>query len=399
MVKTTPFHERLSALNATGLWVHWSGYLSALKYQSSQKFEYFAIRNTAGIFDTSPLYKYRIRGRDAEWFLAGVLARDVRACRPGRAQYTIWCDDRGFVVEDGVVLRFSEDEFLLSAAEPNLAYLRRLVGTAAVEIEDVSSEMASLAFQGPKSREILASLAPEVNDLGFFHHTPAKIGGASVTVSRTGYTGDLGYELWMDAGDALSVWDALWDASRGRGVVPFGNAALLMARIEAGLVLINVDFRSSRFAFNDHERSTPVELGLGWMFRDIDKSERRFIGRDAIRRELAGGAPRWKMVGLVVDWQDYERRYREGGLIPPKDITPTTWEMMLYGEDGARVGYATSFMYSPMLQNHIALARVHPDVASPGSPVNLEVTINHRYEQVGARVARLPLFNPTRKTA
>jgi len=399
MVRTTPFHDRLSALNETGLWVHWSGHLSALKYQPSEKFEYFAIRNTAAIFDTSPLYKYRIRGRDAEWFLAGVLARDIRACRPGRAQYTIWCDERGFVVEDGVVLRFSEDEFLLSAAEPNLAYFRRLAGAAAVEIDDVSSEMASLAFQGPKSREILATLVPEVAELGFFHHTPAKIGGSPVTISRTGYTGDLGYELWMDAGDALAVWDALWEAGRGRGVVPFGNAALLMARIEAGLLLINVDFHSSRFAFNDHERSTPVELGLGWMFRDVDKSDRRFIGRDAIRRELAAGAPRWKMMGLLVDWQDYAHRYEEGGLIPPKDSTPTAWEMMLYGEGGERVGYATSFMYSPMLQRHIALARLQPDVAAPGSRVNLEVTINHRYELVGADVARLPLFSPARKTA
>jgi aminomethyltransferase len=399
MVRTTPFHERLRALNETGLWSHWSGYLSAVKYQMAEKAEYFAIRNAAGIYDTSPLYKYRIRGRDAEWFLAGLLARDIRACRPGAAQYTIWCDDRGHVVEDGVVLRLSDDEFLLTAAEPNLAWFHKRVGRASVEIDDVSTEIASLAFQGPRSREILAALAPEVADLRYFHHTPAKIGGAAVTISRTGYTGDLGYELWVDAPDALVVWDALWDASRGRGVLPFGNAALLMTRIEAGLVLINVDFASSRFAYNDHERSTPLELGLGWMFRDIDRDDRPFVGRAAIQREIAEKSSRWRFVGLVVDWREFDERYRAGGIVPPKDSTPTTWETMLYGADGTRVGYATSFMYSPMLQTHIAMARVRPDLAAPGSRVNIEVTINHRYEQVGATVGRLPLFNPSRRTA
>ncbi|HEY0519642.1 MAG TPA: aminomethyltransferase family protein [Ilumatobacteraceae bacterium] len=399
MVLTTPFHERLAPLNETQLWSHWSGYLSAVKYQMSDKFEYFAVRNAAGLIDTSPLYKYRIGGRDAGKFLGRVLARDIAACRDGQAQYTLWCDERGFVVEDGVVIRFAADDYILTSAEPNLAYFQNLVGYDQIEITDVSDDYASLAVQGPKSREILASLDPEIAKLGFFHHGPAKIGNVPVHVSRTGYTGDLGYEIWVGADGALEMWDALRDASSGMGVLPVGQNALLMTRIEAGLVLINVDFRSSRFAFNDGECSTPIELGFAWMFRDLATSTRRFIGRQSIERELAQKSSRWKMSGLIIDWRDWDRQFVDAHLIPPKDETPVVYEMMLYDDNGNRVGYTTSFMYSPMLQRHIAMARVRPDLATAGSRVNLEITIDHRYHTVPATVARPPLFNPARKTS
>jgi len=399
MVRTTPFHERLSALNRTGLWGHWSGYLSALRYDTSAKHEYFAVRNRAGFFDTSPLYKYWFRGRDAERFLAGVLTRDIRQCRPGRAQYTLWCDDHGFVLEDGVVFRHSDTEFLMTAAEPNLGYFRDLVGRLDVTIEDATEAYGMLAVQGPRSREILGQLAPEVSDLGFFELTQAKIGAAPVTISRTGYTGDLGFEVFVSSDDALPVLDEVIGAGEGHGLSPFGEQALLMTRIEAGLVLIGVEFSSSRFAYTDHERVTPKELGFGWMLRGLDADDRPFIGRRAIRRELADKTSRWASVGLVVDWQDYDRLYTDAGLIPPKDETPLDYESMLYDDDAERIGYATSLMYSPMLQRHIAMARVRPDLARTGSRVNLELTVNHEYRTVGAEVARLPLFNPERKTA
>jgi len=399
MVRTTPFHERLSALNRTGLWGHWSGYLSALRYDTSAKHEYFAVRNSAGFFDTSPLYKYWFRGRDAERFLAGVLTRDIRQCRPGRAQYTLWCDDHGFVLEDGVVFRHSDTEFLMTAAEPNLGYFRDLVGRLDVTIEDATEAYGMLAVQGPRSREILGQLAPEVSDLGFFELTQAKIGAAPVTISRTGYTGDLGFEVFVSSDDALPVLDEVIGAGEGHGLSPFGEQALLMTRIEAGLVLIGVEFSSSRFAYTDHERVTPKELGFGWMLRGLDADDRPFIGRRAIRRELADKTSRWASVGLVVDWQDYDRLYTDAGLIPPKDETPLDYESMLYDDDAERIGYATSLMYSPMLQRHIAMARVRPDLARTGSRVNLELTVNHEYRTVGAEVARLPLFNPERKTA
>jgi aminomethyltransferase len=399
VIRTTPFHERLGALNETGLYEHWSNHLAATRYQMSDKFEYFAIRNSAGLFDSSPLYKYRIAGPDAERFLAGVLVRDIRMCEPGHAQYTVWCDDRGFVVEDGVVLRHAPDEYLLTAAEPNLAYFEGLVGRLDVAIEDVSDEWAVLAVQGPRSRDLLAPLARGVGELPYFGHAATKIANVPVRVSRTGYTGDLGYEIWVRSEDAVALWDAVWTASRGRGIVPIGMTALYMARIEAGLVLLDVDFQSSRFAWTDAQRTTPVELGLGWMLRGLDSDGRPFIGRDAIRRELAEKTSRWKLTGLVVDWREYDRIYDEAGLIPPKDHTPIQDEYYIYDDDLNQLGYATSQMYSPMLQRHIALARVPLDLAIQGSRVKLELAVNHRYEYFDAHVARLPLFNPERRTA
>ena len=297
MIRTTPFHERTSKLNETGLWEHWSNHLVATRYQMSDKFEYFAVRNSAGLFDTSPLYKYRIAGPDAERFLAGVLARDIRTCEPGHAQYTVWCDDRGFIVEDGVVLRLGRDEFLLTAAEPNLAWFEELVGGLDVDIQEVSDRWAILAVQGPKSRDLLAALSPAVGKLPYFGLVATKIGKVPVQISRTGYTGDLGYEVWVSADDALAVWDAVWAAGRGRGVIPFGLTALYMARIEAGLVLLDVDFHSSRFAWTDADRTTPIELGLGWMFRDLEAGRpgvhraRRHPARDR-RQDLALEAQR-----------------------------------------------------------------------------------------------------------
>ena len=269
MIRTTPFHERTSALNETGLWEHWSNHLVAVRYQMSEKFEYFAIRNAAGLFDTSPLYKYRFTGADAGRFLGGVLARDPAKCPVGKAQYTLWCDDRGFVIEDGVLLHVAENEYFLTAAEPNLMYFDSLKGRLDVSIEDVSNDWGILSVQGPRSRDLVAAVAPKAKELGYFDVARAKLEGVPVILSRTGYTGDLGFEIWVPAGDALKVWDAVWKVSRGQGVIPFGMTALYMARIEAGLVLLDVDFHSSRFAWTDADRTTPIELGLGWMFRDL----------------------------------------------------------------------------------------------------------------------------------
>jgi aminomethyltransferase len=399
MIRTTPFHERTNAANSTGLWEHWSGYLVARRYQLSEKFEYFAIRNSAGLFDSSPLYKYRIQGPDAEAFLAGVLARDIRTCAIGHGQYTSWLDDGGFVVEDGVVFRNAADDYLLTCAEPNFAYFDGLVGRKRVTIEDVSEDSAVLAIQGPKSREILTCLAPDVATLPYFGLTSASIAGADVRISRTGFTGDLGYEIWVPSDRALAVWDAVTEASAGRGVIPIGSIALDMARIEAGLLLLDVDFTSSRYAWTDAHRSTLIELGLGWMVRDLAADDRAFIGRAAIERELRDKTSRWKLTGLVFDWREYDRHFDEAGLIPPKDHTPIDEEYYIYDDDGKQLGYATSQMYSPMLQRHIALARVPLELTKPGSRVKIELAVSHRYEYFDAVVTRLPLYNPDRRTA
>ena len=399
MIRTTPFHPRLSELNTQGLYTHWQGHLSALRYTHAPKHEYFAVRNAVGVFDTSPLFKYRITGPDAERFLAGVLTRDVRSCRPGQAHYTIWCDDRGFVMEDGVVFRHAEDDFLLTAARPNLGWLQDLVGRLRVRLEDVSDAYGILAVQGPRSRTVLSELAPEVEQLGFFDHTAVKIGSAPVTLSRTGYTGDLGFEVTVEADQAVEVLDAILEAGLPHSLRPFGEEALMMLRIEAGLPLIDVEWKNSRIAFSDAERVTPKELGMGWMLRGVRDGDRAFIGRNAIRRELVDQASRWATVGIVVDWADWDRLHREAGLLTVKDEHPLPYESMLYDGQGEQVGYATSLMYSPVLQRHVGIARLRPSLATAGTPLRLETSLLHHNTTVAAATTALPHFNPARKTA
>jgi aminomethyltransferase len=256
-----------------------------------------------------------------------------------------------------------------------------------------------LSLQGPRARTLLAGLDKGIAKLGYFEHRPAKVAGRKVTVSRTGYTGDLGYEVWCRSEDALPVWDAVWEATRGHGVLPFGLQALYMTRIEAGLLLLDIDFASSRFAWTDADRATPVELGLTWMLRGIEGTDRAFTGARAIRSELAGKTSRFRTTGIVVDYRDWNRLHDEAGLMPPMDHAPVQEEQFLYDDDGEQIGFATSFMYSPVLQRHVGIARVPPASAPPGSKVNLEIAINHRYVHVAAQTARLPHYNPQRKTA
>ncbi|MDO5503901.1 MAG: aminomethyltransferase family protein [Actinomycetia bacterium] len=398
MVATTPFHERLSELNDQHLYTHWQGYLSALRYSPAPKHEYFAVRGSVGIFDTSPLDKYRVSGPDAEQFLAGLLVRDVTQLRPGRAAYTLWCDDRGFVMQDGVLFRHDEDEFLLTAARPALAWLTSHRHHLKVEIEDVSGRYGMLAVQGPRSRAVLSALTDVVDRLGYFELAPATVAGVEVTLSRTGYTGDLGFELTVPAEQAITVLDAVLGAGADHSLRPFGEEALMMLRTEAGLPLIDVEWTDSTMAFSDEQRVTPTELGMDWMLKGV-REGRRFIGSDAIRRELRDGTSRWATTGIVVDWEDWDRTYRDAGLLPTKDPHVLPWESWLRDGAGDQVGYATSLMYSPMLQRHIGIARVAPDLAAPGTAVHLETTVHHRTELVGARTRPLPFVNPERKTA
>ncbi len=319
MIRTTPFHARTAALNETQLWSHWSGHLAADRYQMSDKFEYFAVRNAAGIFDSSPLYKYRITGKDAERFLSGsspaTSAPARRATRSTRAGSTIAASSSrtGSSCTPAMTSTSSRRPSPTSRTSPT--------GSSATwtsRSRTSATDIGTLALQGPRSRALLARLVPQMEHIPYFGVAHGEIGGAAVTVSRTGYSGDLGYEIWTDTPDALHVWDTLWDSVEGHGVLPFGLAALYMLRIEAGLLLLDADFDSSRFAWNDAHRSTPIELGWGWMFKDLGTDGRAFIGRRALEREIADKTSRWAMRGLLVDWQDYDRVYNEAGLIPPE---------------------------------------------------------------------------------
>ena len=401
MIRTTPFHERTSALNETGLWEHWSNHLAADRYQMSEKFEYFAIRNSAGLFDSSPLYKYRIHGPDAERFLAGVLARDIRTCRPGHAQYTVWCDDRGFVVEDGVILRHGPDEFLLTAAEPNLAYFEELVGRLDVGIEEVSDDWAVLAVQGPRSRDLLgvararrrrAALLRARRDEDRQGPGPRSRGPATPATSAT--------RSGSRPRDALTVWDAVWAASRGRGVVPIGMTALYMARIEAGLVLLDVDFHSSRFAWTDADRTTPDRARprldaprpgdrrprVHRARRDPARAGRQDVALEAHRA-------RRRLARLRPDLRRGRAHPAQGPHADPGRVLhlrrrPATSSATPRARCTRRCSSATSPSPGCPL-----------DRLAPGSRVKLELAVNHRYEYFDAHVARTPLFNPERRTA
>jgi aminomethyltransferase len=403
-VLTTPFHPRLSELNDQGLYTHWQGTLSPLRYTHAPKHEYFAVRNSVGVFDTSPLYKYAVTGPDAERLLAGALVRDIRTCRPGQAHYTAWCDDEGFVMHDGVVFRHSADEFLLTAARPALSWFQELGSGLRVELEDVTEGYGMLAVQGPRSRTVLAALAPEAESLAYFDHLPAKVGRTAVTLSRTGYTGDLGFELTVPADDAVAVLDAVVEAGRAHSIRPFGEEALMTLRIEAGLALIDVEWTDARLAFSDADRVTPKELGFGWMLRGVRDGSRRFVGSEAIRRELVDGSSRWLTTGIVADWADWDRLYRDAGLFPPKDMSPLPYESMLYEDGGStgggaprEMGFCTSFVYSPVLQRHIGIARVRPDLAAVGTDLRLELAIAHHNTTVRVTTVKMPFFDPPRK--
>ncbi|MGB1253474.1 MAG: aminomethyltransferase family protein [Candidatus Promineifilaceae bacterium] len=401
-VKRSPFHDRLAPLNQSEIWEHWAGYLAAPRYQYSDLTEYYSTRNSAAVFDTSPLFKYRFAGKDAEAYLGRVLARDIRKCRMGQAQYTVWCNEAGYVMEDGVIMRISADEYWLTSAEPNLRYFKKQAKGFEVTIEDTSTRYGILAIQGPHSLSVLGQLSDDVAKLRYFRLTQTQIAGADVTISRTGFTGDLGYEIWIKSEDALTVWDAIWEAGLGYNLTPIGSVALSFARIEAGLLLIDVDFHNARFAWTDAQRETPHELGWGWMFKKLKSDDRDFIGRAAIEKEIATGSSRWKTVGLAVDWQDYDRLHREAGIMTPKDGMLVQDTMSIYRRSDIPwqyAGYASSFMWSSLKKQHVAIAKLPLDLCEPGTEVELEISIIRQPQYVLARVVELPFFNPKRKTA
>lgn len=405
MIRKTPFYPRQVELNQTMLWESWAGYAAPLQYQYSTAVEYFASRNAAALFDTSPLFKYRIRGREATRFLAGVLTRDVRGCAPGQAQYTLWCDDRGYVLEDGVLLHVADNDYLLTAARPNLRYFRGLAGGMAVEITDVSEGYGILALQGPHSHDILETLSAAPIGLDYFGVARCEVAGRPLILSRTGYTGDLGYELWIRAEDALEVWDRLMERGADYNITPMGVTALSMARIDAGLLMIDVDFRSARHSWVDAQRETPRELGFHWMLRRLEEDDRVFVGRHAIEREVREGRTRWTTVGLEVESAAYERLYNDEGLIAPKAGVLVQGTQSLYDRDwtvdpeSEWLGYSTSYMFSPILKKHIAIAKVPLALASAGTRLFMELVVLNRPRYVPVRVTRMPFYDPPRKRA
>jgi aminomethyltransferase len=395
MLRGTPFHARTAPLCQAQNWRRWAGYIVASSYDLTHDREYHAIRSAAALIDVSPLYKYRVRGPDAERFLNRVLTRDVSKCRVGQVMYGPWCDPDGKVIDDGTLQRLDEDEFRLTSGEPNLRWLCENAVGFRVAIEDESERTAALAIQGPTSREILREVADAALDsLGYFRLTAGRVAGIPAAISRTGYTGDLGYEIWIEAERAVPLWDALTEAGEPYGLTPAGILALDVARIEAGLLLIDVDYVPANKALIDSRKSSPLELGLGWTVK-LEKGY--FVGRAALLEESTRG-PAWRLMGLEVDWESLERVYAAFGL--PPELPHVAWRTSVPVYAGAKqVGYATSGCWSPALKKYIALAHLRSAYAEPGTELAMEVTVEHQRKRAVARVVKTPFFDPERKRA
>jgi aminomethyltransferase len=391
----TPFHPRTSALCESMNWREWAGYFAVSAYEASHEREYNAIRNAAALIDVSPLFKYRVSGRDATRLVDRVVTRDVPKMAVGQVSYTHWCDGDGKVIDDGTVARLGPELYRWTAAEPNLRWIRQNAHGLEVEIEDVSDRLAALALQGPTSREILKSCCEgDVAGLKYFRVMPAKLRGIPVEISRTGYTGDLGYEIWVAAEQALPLWDALVEAGRAYDITPAGMLALDVARIEAGLILLDVDYTSAKKALIPSQKYSPYEIGLG---RLVNLQKAPYVGQAALRRQAAKGAPR-ELVGLDVSWDDVERLHEQAGLAPQLPAVASRVSVPVF-RDGEQVGRASSSTWSPTLKRMIALATIARDAARPGTALQLEMTVDHRRKEVGVTVAKLPFFDPPRKRA
>lgn len=403
MLLETPFHPRTAALCRSRRWLNWSGYAAALSYEPGHEYEYYAVRSGSALFDISPLRKYEVTGPDAAALVDRVVTRNVFCCVEGRVLYTPWCDEAGKLIDDGTVQRLSADTFRITAADPCLRWFQDCALGMDATVRDITHDLAALALQGPTSRDILAPLVTgaDIAALPYFALTEGHIGAAPVTITRTGYTGDLGYEIWTPPEHALAVWDALMETGRGYGTAPAGLDALDVARIEAGLLLKEVDYVSSWTALIDSRKSSPYEAGLEWTVQP--QPGRDFVGRRALEREAASPS-QWALTGLEADWPGIEKRFAAVGLPPlvagraSRDAVPIYAGAARKGRTaGRQIGYVTSATFSPILKKYIALATIRRDFAGPGSRVEVELTVEFVRHRVPARVVTTPFFDPARK--
>jgi aminomethyltransferase len=394
----TAFYPRTGPLNSKLQWREWSGYLAASAYFDSHEIEYNAIREAAGLIDVSPLYKYLVSGPDAKRLVDRVITRDAGKLAAGRVYYTSWCNEDGRVVDDGTVAHLDDGTYRWTAADPSLRWFRLNGRGLDVEIEDISERVSALAVQGPLSRDVLeAATEASLGDLRYFGRRSAQIGEIPVDVSRTGYTGDLGYEVWVDSANALEVWDALMRAGHPYGIRPAGMLALDVTRIEAGLILIEVDFDSVRRALIPEQSFSPFELGILGRFVDFEKQV-EFVGRRALEREQERGGPPRRLVGVELEWEPLEQLYRQRGLTPTFDAAASREAVPVYAR-GRQVGKATSTTWSPILKKVVSLASVDAGRSEDGTKLEFEWTVEGRRSRTPATVVELPFFNPPRKTA
>jgi aminomethyltransferase len=394
----TAFHPRTSPLNGKQLWREWSGYFSADQYSDHHDIEYNAIREAAALIDVSPLYKYLVSGPDARRLVDRVITRDATKLAPGQVYYTSWCDEAGKVLDDGTVTNLGDGTYRWTAAEPNIRWLRLCSRGLDVEVEDVSERLAAVALQGRLSRAVLeAATDADWSDLGYFRERPATIRKLELDVTRTGYTGDLGYELWIHSDRAVDLWDVLIEVGKAYGIRPAGILALDVTRIEAGLILIDADYTSARHALIPEQMYSPFELGVLGRFASF-KKEAEYVGRRALEAESVRGGPPRRLVGIELEWEGLESLLASYGLFPEMPPMASREAVPLY-EGRRQVGKATSWTWSPNLKKQIALASVRADHEAPGTRLEMEWTVEARRRRVQATVVDLPFFDPPRKRA
>jgi aminomethyltransferase len=377
-------------------WKDWAGYYAVCSYDTHHDLEYYALRHAVGMIDVTPLFKYEVHGPDAAEFLSWVMVKNIRKLKVGRVSYLCWCDDAGKVLDDGTVARLERDYFRVTSNQPALAWLQRHATGYEVTVEDSSDRLGALAVQGPYAKQLLQQVTDaNLDRLRYFRMTRASLDGLDVQLSRTGYTGDLGYEVWVERENALAVWDALIAAGKAYRLLPVGLDAMDVARIEAGFILAGIDYFSANQCLIESKKSSPFEIGMGWT---VQLEREPFIGQAALRaeRELE---PRRRLVGLCYDWDEFAALFAEHGL--PPQVPAGGWRsaVPVYGPDGRQVGQATSGAWSPTLKCNLALATIDAPHHRVGTRLPIEVTVEYERRQVTATVAKTPFFDPPRKRA
>ena len=391
----TAFHERTSALCHSMNYREWSGYYTVSVYEVHHEHEYNAIRNACALIDITPLYKYLITGKDATKLVNRVITRDINKVKVGQVIYCCWCDEQGKVIDDGTITRLDENVYRWTAADPSLRWFSQNGLNMDVQIEDISEKIAALALQGPTSGKLLKLVAEaDIANLKYFRMTHGKIAGVPVDISRTGYTGDLGYEIWVNWNDAVKVWDELMQKGRQFDIHAAGMLALDVARVEAGLLLIEVDYSSSKKALIPSQKYSPYELGFGKM---VHLEKENFIGKQALAKDAKSGVAR-QLVGLEVDWVEVEEEHEKFGLTPAAPSQASRVAVPIYAGD-KHIGKATTTTFSPLLKKLIALASVNTEHSKPGTKLQMELTIEAQRLKTTATVVPLPFYNPKRKTA
>jgi aminomethyltransferase len=379
----TPFHARARALSQVDSFIPWSGYTTVDVFTTVEQ-EYFAIRNAATLYDLTPMVKYRIAGRDAAAYLNRLVTRNIEKLNANRVAYCVWCNDAGHIIDDGTIFRLSETEYRLCTAERQIDWLLDSAIGFEVLIEEVTEQIAALAVQGPTSCAVLKAAGfAGIEKLKPFDIGHFVLAGVEVMVSRTGFTGDLGYELWLAPQNAEALWDALMLAGRTRGIRAIGSQALNIARIEAGFISPNVDFVSAEHTIRTGRDRSPLELGLAWL---VDFKKGHFTGRRALLAESQSGVRRL-LVGLDV-----------AGNKPAHDA------LLYSGESGKReIGAVTSAVWSPTCKRNIALAMVDAPFNKLGSTVWADIYLNRelKWERRMSRatIVERPFFAPERRRA